>query len=117
MVASPEYRRDAAERLAALVDHLEEKFGPHVAGYHPCGQNTGEWFYQETWGHGAQRLRPGRPAAWREWLKRALCDDAALQRGLARPACDTRRRRSAHARGTPCRARRRAPRSGRPSGR
>ncbi len=50
VVASPDYRRDAAERLAALVTHLEEKFGSHMAGYHPCGQNTGEWFYQQTWG-------------------------------------------------------------------
>ncbi|MCX6911018.1 MAG: beta-galactosidase, partial [Verrucomicrobia bacterium] len=35
VVASPRYRRDAAERLTALVTHLEEKFGDHVAGYHP----------------------------------------------------------------------------------
>ncbi|NQT20218.1 MAG: hypothetical protein HQ592_10980 [Planctomycetes bacterium] len=44
VVASPEYPRDAAERLAALVSHLEEKFGGSMAGYHPCGQNAGEWF-------------------------------------------------------------------------
>ena len=31
VVASPEYRRDAAERLAALVSHLEEKFGDVVS--------------------------------------------------------------------------------------
>ena len=35
---------------------------PHVAGYHPCGQNTGEWFYQETWGPGLQGYAPARSA-------------------------------------------------------
>ena len=61
VVASPAYRRDAAERLAALVAHLEAKFGDRVAGYHPVGQNTGEWFYQDTWLAAAERLRQGRP--------------------------------------------------------
>ena len=61
VVASPEYRRDAAASLAALVRHLEEKFGPSMAGYHPCGQNTGEWFYQETWGPAPQRILQGQP--------------------------------------------------------
>ena len=42
VVASPTYRQDAAERLAAFVTHMEAKFGRHVAGYHPVGQNTGE---------------------------------------------------------------------------
>ena len=40
-VASPQYRKDAAAALAAFVRHLEEKFGENVAGYHPCGHNTG----------------------------------------------------------------------------
>jgi hypothetical protein len=48
VVGSPRYRRDAAARLSALVTHLEESFGEHIAGYHPCGQNTGEWFYEDT---------------------------------------------------------------------
>jgi hypothetical protein len=65
VVASPQYRRDAAERLAALVTHLEEKFGDHVAGYHPCGQNTGEWFYQDTWKRPLNGYAPADRAAWR----------------------------------------------------
>jgi beta-galactosidase len=79
VVASPAYRRDAAERLAALVAHLEEEFGSHVAGYHPCGQNTGEWFYQETWGPGLNGYAKGDLRAWRTWLKARYRDDAALR--------------------------------------
>jgi len=79
VVASPDYRRDAGERLAALVAHLEEKFGGRVAGYHPCGQNTGEWFYQDTWGPALNGYAPGDLRAWREWLKGRYRDDAALR--------------------------------------
>ena len=45
---------------------LEARFGDHVAGYHPCGQNTGEWFYEGTWdsplsGYAAADQVPGGP--------------------------------------------------------
>jgi len=78
-VASPAYRRDAAERLAALVRHLEEKFGDRVAGYHPCGQNTGEWFYQNTWELPLNGYAPRDLLAWRAWLVRRYGDDAHLR--------------------------------------
>ncbi len=84
-VASPAYRRDAAERLAALIAHLEEKFGPHIAGYHPCGQNTGEWFYQGTWAKGLNGYGPADMQAWRQWLKGRYADDAALRRAWGDP--------------------------------
>ena len=80
VVASPQYRRDAVERLASLVAHIEEKFGEHVAGYHPCGQNTGEWFYEATWGRPLNGYAPADRAAWRLWLKKHYGSDTALQR-------------------------------------
>ncbi|MCX7046833.1 MAG: beta-galactosidase, partial [Candidatus Sumerlaeota bacterium] len=79
VVASPDYRRDAAERLAALIAHLEEKFGASMAGYHPCGQNTGEWFYQDTWNQALNGYAKGDLQAWREWLKKQYRDDAGLR--------------------------------------
>ena len=79
VVASPRYRRDAAERLRALVAHLEAKFGDHVAGYHPCGQNTGEWFYEGTWETPLSGYAIADQVAWRLWLKRRYQSDAALQ--------------------------------------
>jgi beta-galactosidase len=86
VVASPAYRRDAAERLAALVAHLEDKYGDHVAGYHPCGQNTGEWFYEDTWQQPLNGYAPADLAAWRQWLKLRYGSDAALQREWNDPA-------------------------------
>lgn len=79
VVASPLYLRDAAERLSGLVRHLEEAFGEHVAGYHPVGQNTGEWFYEDTWRHPLNGYAPADLAAWRLWLQTRYANDAALQ--------------------------------------
>jgi len=67
--ASPQYRRDAAERLTALIEHLEEKFGEQVAGYHPTGQNTAEWFYLNTWKRPLNGYALADRKAWHEWLK------------------------------------------------
>ena len=79
VVTSPEYLRDATRRLADLVAHVESKFGPHVAGYHPCGQNTGEWFYQNTWDLPLNGYSQGDRRAWRAWLADRYASDAALQ--------------------------------------
>jgi beta-galactosidase len=79
VVASPLYRRDAAVRVAALVEHLESKFGDHMAGYHPCGQNTGEWFYQDTWESRLNGYAPADTNAWRVWLRVRYGTDEALQ--------------------------------------
>ncbi|MBV9470636.1 MAG: beta-galactosidase, partial [Abitibacteriaceae bacterium] len=79
VVSSALYRHDAGERLAALVTHLEAKFGEHVAGYHPSGQNTGEWFYEDTWGNALSGYAPADQAAWRQWLRVRYATDAALQ--------------------------------------
>jgi len=86
VVASPLYRREAAARVAALVEHLEAKFGDHVAGYHPCGQNTGEWFYQDTWGTLLNGYAPADTNAWRAWLRARYPSDTALQAAWREPA-------------------------------
>lgn len=79
VVASPLYRRDAAKRLGMLVRHLEETFGDSMAGYHPCGQNTGEWFYQETWGQQLSGYAPAACDAWRRWLRDTYGNDKTLR--------------------------------------
>ena len=79
VVASPIYRRDASARLAALIEHVEAEFGDHVAGYHPCGQNTGEWFYQDAWGSPLNGYSRASASAWRGWLRTRYRDDPALR--------------------------------------
>ena len=89
VVASPLYRREAAARVAALVEHLESKFGDHMAGYHPCGQNTGEWFYQDTWEKLLNGYAPADTNAWRAWLRARYRNDAAAPGRVARPGGDS----------------------------
>jgi hypothetical protein len=78
-VSSSDYRRDAAERLAALVGHLESRFGGRIAGYHPCGQHTGEWFYQGTWGPALNGYSAGARRDWRRWLRDRYATDERLR--------------------------------------
>ena len=78
-VSSERYRNDAQMRLAAVVRHIEEKYGPHVAGYHPCGQNTGEWFYEDSWRDCYSGYAKSDETAWRKWLAARYKSDAALQ--------------------------------------
>ncbi len=85
VVASPAYRRDSAARVSALVTHLEETFGKHMAGYHPCGQNTDEWFYQETWSGPLNGYADGDRQAWRNWLQTRYQDDPALRQAWHDP--------------------------------
>jgi beta-galactosidase len=76
--ASPRYRRDAADRLAALIARLEQTLGDHIAGYHPAGQNTGEWFYEGAWEKPLSGFAPADRAAWRAWLAGRYASDTDL---------------------------------------
>jgi len=84
--ASPQYRGDAARQTAALVEHLEAAFGDHVAGYHPCGQNTGEWFYEGSWEPALSGYSPADLAGWRQWLAQRYASDTLLRVAWADPS-------------------------------
>ena len=43
------WRRDVERSLRSYIKHVESRYGKHTIGYHPCGQHTGEWFYDRTW--------------------------------------------------------------------
>ena len=68
-VSDRAYRADMAAHLEKLARHLCEAFPDHFAGMHPCGQNTGEWFYYDSWKHPLSGYDPATHAAFREWLK------------------------------------------------
>lgn len=68
-VSDRAYRAEACAHLEKLARHLCEAFPEHFAGLHPCGQNTGEWFYYNSWAHPLSGYDPATRAAFREWLK------------------------------------------------
>ena len=79
-VASEQYRKDAAAVLAAFVRHLDETFGKNVAGYHPCGHNTGEWFYRRTWERKFSGYASATREAWRQWLRAHYASESELRK-------------------------------------
>ena len=68
-VSDRAYRADMCAHLEKLARHLCEAFPDRFAGLHPCGQNTGEWFYYNSWKHPLSGYDPATRAAFREWLK------------------------------------------------
>ena len=84
-LCSEKYRRTANTTLAAIVRHLEEKYGDSVAGYHPCGQNTSEWFTPNTWTEGDAGFSDVDRDAFRSWLKKKYADVEALRKAWNNP--------------------------------
>lgn len=68
-VSDRAYRADMSAHLEKLSRHLCEAFPDHFAGVHPCGQNTGEWFYYDSWKPPLSGYDPATRTAFREWLK------------------------------------------------
>jgi hypothetical protein len=62
-------RADVCAHLEQLSRHLIETFPDRFAGIHPAGQNTGEWFYQDSWARPLSGYDPATRAAFRRWLK------------------------------------------------
>ena len=84
-VASQVYRVEAAARLRAVIEHLEAMYPERMAGYHPAGHNTGEWFYQDTWQGQFDGYSPVTKAAWRDWLRRRYGTVLALRAAWGNP--------------------------------
>ncbi len=78
-VSSLQYRRDAAEALREVIRFCETHFKDNMAGYHPTGGNTHEWFYYRS----RQRILSGYDeatcSAWRRFLRRIYKDDRCFR--------------------------------------
>jgi len=68
-VSDRHYRAAACAHLEKLCRHLTEAFPDHFAGIHPCGQHTGEWFYERSWTNQVSGYDPATRTAFREWLQ------------------------------------------------
>ncbi|MER3473120.1 MAG: hypothetical protein C4335_03620 [Armatimonadota bacterium] len=68
-MASSKWRSEAGESLRLLVRHLESRYSEHLIGYHPCGQNTGEWFYDRVWEGLLPSFEPPMQSAFRRYLR------------------------------------------------
>ena len=83
--ASELWRRDAAAALRQTVRHLEDKFGDHMAGYHPCAQSAGEWFYDRVFERIMPNFEEPFRAAFAGWVQREHGTVEALRRAWRDP--------------------------------
>ncbi|MGC9317822.1 MAG: beta-galactosidase [Armatimonadota bacterium] len=84
-MASEAWRQEMQPHLRALVRHCEERYGDHVLGYHPCGQNTGEWFYFNSWHPRFSGFSPPMNEGFRRWLREKYGTIEALREAWGRP--------------------------------
>ena len=72
-IASQRWLAEACENIAALVRHLESRWDYHIVAYHPCAQNSCEWYYTSTiwdcndWG--LRNYEAPFARGFRRWLK------------------------------------------------
>ncbi len=78
-LASELWWNTLTESYARAIRHFENsRFAERIIGYHPCGQNTGEWFHYEYWLKGPDYSAVN-AQAFRRWLTARYGDDGALQ--------------------------------------
>jgi beta-galactosidase len=77
--ASTLWRKECLVHLRRLVRFCEDNYGERMLGYHPCGQHTGEWFYQRSWEPCLSGFSPAMRAGFRRWLKDRYQTDQALR--------------------------------------
>jgi len=79
-IASKIWRQDVLENLRSFIRHCEEKYGDHIIGYHPAGQETDEWFYFRSWEPVHNSFEEPFRQGFVEWLKNKYKTDSRLQK-------------------------------------
>ena len=81
--ASDVYRNDAMEAMKKFIKYVEEKYPNNIAGYHPSGGGSSEWYYTGKTFNGYSDVVK---KCWRKWLKQKYQTDEALQKAWRNPS-------------------------------
>jgi beta-galactosidase len=84
-MASELWLEECVKNVRALVRHCEAEYGDRFIGYHPCGQHTGEWFYERSWEPVLSDFSPAMNAGFRKWVRARYADEEALRRAWNEP--------------------------------
>ncbi|MDD3154059.1 MAG: beta-galactosidase [Victivallaceae bacterium] len=84
--ASEQYRRDAGETLRRTIRYLERRFPGKIAGYHPAGGNSCEWFYKESQMKPLNGYDVASAKGFRVWLKKRYGTAKKLQEAWNDPS-------------------------------
>ncbi len=82
-IHSKVWRKAAAKQIANLIAILEKKYPNNMIGYHVCGQNSAEWFYEGFWDGKDQGFEPPARDGFRAYLRKKYKADKALQKAWA----------------------------------
>ncbi len=69
-ISSKAYLKQCRKTIREYIKYVEARYAKNMAGYHPGGGNSYEWFYGESWVPTYQGYDPQTLKAWRKWLKK-----------------------------------------------
>ena len=84
-VHSKVFHKDAAKQIANLINILERKYPNNIIGYHVCGQNSAEWFYEGFWDGKYSGFEPAARDGFRDYLRIKYKSDSALRKAWNNP--------------------------------
>ncbi len=69
-ISSKLFRKQCRDTITEYIKYVEARYAKNMAGYHPGGGNSYEWFYGDSWaptyqGYDAQTLK-----AFRKWVEK-----------------------------------------------
>lgn len=73
------WRKAAAKQITNLINILEKKYPNNIIGYHVCGQNSAEWFYEGFWDGKYPGFEPPARDGFRRYLKNKYKSNQTLQ--------------------------------------
>ena len=78
-IHSKVWRKAAAKQIANLIQILEKRYPNNMIGYHVCGQNSAEWFYEGFWDGKYTGFEPPARDGFRSYLKTKYKTNRALR--------------------------------------
>ncbi len=79
-VSSEVYRKEANLALERFIQYCEKNYHKSMAGYHPAGGNSREWFYGGTWSNKYSGYDINTQKAWRKWLQKKYIEIESLKK-------------------------------------
>ncbi len=83
--SSKSFRAAVAEGVRNTIEYIESKFPDNIAGYHPCGGQSGEFFYGASGQWELAGYDKATLTAWRKWLANKYKTPEALQKAWNSP--------------------------------
>lgn len=85
--SSGKFRAMGVRGIEKTIEYLESKYGANMAGYHPTGGQSGEFFYGASGEIPLAGYDGATVAAWRKWLRKKYLTPENLQTAWRAEKC------------------------------